>query len=82
MKKSSKSLLLCIIILILIIIFYAWLLKARVSTGVLYLAGNDQPICAGTLRTYHRPYGITESTFTCTDGRVLRNLTSFILKEE
>ena len=82
MKKSSKNLLICVFILICIIVFQVWLFKARVSTGVLYLAGNDQPVCAGTLRTYHRPYGITESTFTCTDGRVLRNLTSFILKEE
>lgn len=82
MKKSSKSLLLCVIILILIIIFYAWLLKARVSTGVLYMVGDDNPVCAGTLSTYHRPYGATESNFVCTDGRKFNNLTNFYLKEE
>jgi hypothetical protein len=82
MKQSSKSLLLCVIILILIIIFYAWLLKARVSTGVLYMVGDDNPVCAGTLSTYHRPYGATESNFVCTDGRKFNNLTNFYLKEE
>ena len=82
MKKSSKSLLLCVFILILLFIFYAWLLKARVGTGVLYMVGDDNPVCAGTLSTYHRPYGATESNFVCTDGRKFNNLTNFYLKEE
>lgn len=82
MKKSSKSLLLCIIILILMLVFYAWLLKARVSTGVLYMVGDDNPVCTGTLSTYHRPYGANESNFVCTDGRKFNNLTNFYLKEE
>ena len=43
-----KQLLLCVIILICIIVFYVWLLKARVSTGVLYMVGDDNPVCVGT----------------------------------
>ena len=82
MKKSSKSLLLCVIILICMLVFYAWLNKASVSTGVLYMVGDGNPVCTGTLSTYHRAYGITESTFTCTDGRKFNNLTNFYLKEE
>jgi hypothetical protein len=77
-----KQLLLCVIILICIIVFYVWLLKARVSTGVLYMVGDDNPVCAGTLRVYHRPYGATESDFTCADGRKINHLTNYLLKEE
>lgn len=82
MKQSTKSLLLCVIILICIIVFYVWILKARVSTGVLYMVGDDNPVCTGTLSTYHRPYWATESNFVCTDGRKFNNLTNFYLKEE
>lgn len=83
MKESTKnSILLYVIILICIIVFYVWLFKARVSTGVLYLVGDDNPVCAGTLSTYHRPYGANESNFVCTDGRMFNNLTNFYLKEE
>lgn len=81
MKESTKSsLLFCVSLLLIIIVGYAWLLKARVSTGILYMVGDDKPVCAGALRTYHRPY--QESTFTCIDGRKFNNLTNFYLKEE
>lgn len=83
MKSSiNSSLLLYVIIPILIIIFSVWVLNARVSTGVLYMVGDDNPVCTGTLSTYHHPYGVTESNFVCTDGRKFNNLTNFYLKEE
>lgn len=82
MRENTKELLIAVVILAFVILFYAVLLHSSTKTGVLYMIGNEQPVCAGTLRTYHRPYGATESNFVCTDGRKFDNLTNFYLKEE
>lgn len=82
MQRNTKELLIAVVILAFVILFYAALLRSSTKTGVLYMIGDEQPVCAGTLRTYHRPYGATESNFVCTDGRKFNNLTNFYLKEE
>lgn len=82
MRENTKELLIAVVILAFVILFYAALLRSSTKTGVLYMIGDEKPVCSGTLRTYHRPYGTTESNFVCTDGRKFNNLTNFYLKEE
>ena len=82
MRENTKELLIAVVILAFVILFYAVLLRSSTKTGVLYMIGNEQPVCSGTLTTYRNPYGGTTEKFTCTDGREINRLSNFYLKEE
>ena len=62
------------------IIIVVYMLKGNEEKGTLYLIGNDEPICTGTLKTTYHGYGNDTYKFTCDDGRVIQEVTNFILK--
>lgn len=80
MRRNTKELLALLAILALVILVYAVLLRPSTKTGVLYMIGDEQPVCPGTLTTYRNPYGGTNEKFTCTDGREINHLTNYMLK--
>jgi hypothetical protein len=62
------------------IIIIIFMLRGHEEKGTLYLIGNDEPICTGTLKTSYHGYGNDTYKFTCDDGRVIQEVTNFILK--
>jgi hypothetical protein len=82
MRKNTKELLIAVVILAIVTLVYAVLIRSSTKTGVLYMIGDEQPVCTGILSTYYHSYGPRESNFVCTDGRKFNNLTNFYLKEE
>lgn len=68
-------------ILVIISVVYAVLLRPTTKTGVLYMIGDEQPVCSGTLISSRNPYGGTNEKFKCADGRMINRLTNYILKE-
>ena len=81
MKKNTKELLMVLAILVVVIMAYALLLRPSTKTGVLYMLGDEQPVCSGTLITHRNPYGGTSEKFKCADGREINRLTNYLLKE-
>lgn len=81
MKKNTKEMLLVLPILVIVSVVYAVLLRPFTKTGVLYMLGNEQPVCSGTLITSRNPYGGESAKFKCTDGREINRLTNYMLKE-
>ena len=81
MKKNTNELLMVVVILAILLVVYAVLLRPSTKTGVLYMLGDEQPVCSGTLITSRNPYGGTSEKFNCTDGRQINRLTNYILKE-
>lgn len=82
MRENTKELLIAVVILAVVILFYVALFRSSTKTGVLYMIGDEQPVCSGTLTTYRTPYGGTNEKFMCTDGREINRLSNFHLKEE
>ena len=82
MRENTKELLIAVVILAFVILFYAALLRTSTKTGVLYMIGDEKPVCSGTLTTYRNPYGGTNEKFTCAAGREINRLSNFYLKEE
>ena len=82
MRENTKELLIAVVILAFVILFYAVLIRSSTKTGVLYMIGDEKPVCSGTLTTYRNPYGGTNEKFTCADGREINRLSNFYLKEE
>lgn len=82
MRENTKELLIAVVILAFVILFYAALIRSSTKTGVLYMIGDEKPVCSGTLTTYRNPYGGTNEKFTCADGREINRLFNFYLKEE
>lgn len=73
----------CVIYLIFGIItiaFIVWMCVGKDEQGTLYLVGSDAPVCTGTLHTTYSGYGNNMHTFYCDDGRVIKEVTNFILK--
>ena len=82
MQRNTKELLIAVVILAFVILFYAVLIRSSTKPGVLYMNGDEKPVCSGTLTTYRNPYGGTNEKFTCADGREINRLSNFYLKEE
>lgn len=80
-KNSSMELAISIIALFILLAIYAVLARPKYTTGVLYMIGDEQPVCSGTLATSRNPYGGRSETFKCADGREIKHLTNYILKE-
>lgn len=78
-RNSTMELVISIIALLIILVIYAVLAKPKDTAGVLYMIGNDQPVCSGVLHTVHTAYG-KSSSFTCYDGREIKQVTNYILK--
>ena len=55
-------------------------MRPQYTTGTLYLNESDEPICAGQLKTVPHAYSSDTYVFQCHDGRVMQNLTNFIIK--
>ena len=73
------ELVISIIVLLIVLGIYAVLARPKDTPGVLYMIGNDQPVCSGILHTVHTAYG-KSSSFTCSDGREIKQVTNYILK--
>ena len=80
-KQSTMELMISIIVLLIVLGIYAVLARPKYTPGVLYMIGDEQPVCSGTLATSRNPYGGRSETFKCTDGREIKHLTNYILKE-
>lgn len=73
----------CVIYLIfgiLAIVLIVWMCIGKDEQGTLYMVGSDAPVCTGTLHTTYNAYGTDTHTFHCDDGRVIKEVTNFILK--
>ena len=68
------------VILMIIALFLVYVMIPDYTTGTLYMDGKDEPVCSGRLKTVQHAYSPETYVFECSDGRIIQNLTNFIMR--